>query len=588
MSITATSIANPANYATITLVVLGTPVMNTTPLFPANVNVLYSASISINGGAPPIAWYLVSPQTALPPGMVLNGSGGPVTSVGGVASAPGTYTFTVQAVDAYNNSTEGTFTLVVQPQYACLLQGQYVLYFTGLRGGGGATHTASIFIDHATGAITGVQDYKDYNRVTPQETLSAGSLCQNNSTNAGVITLLSPTSALQYEFAATLPNSAGQVPTARLQLIGSGSDTGSGVLSLQDTSAFTAGTALPAGNYAFGLLGTAQHLPYTVRFGSAGGFSTDAAGTLSNGSIDSNYAAAPLNDPSTGGTLSAPDANGRGTLNLTIGAQNSSYVYYLVNANKMLLMNIDPTAGTPGSFGFLTRQSGNVTATNSFDNNALTSPSILSLWGALGFNEPYSVAELGRLSNGNASAGTFDAELDISNQAYEISPEYFTAQSYAVGSNGRGTLNLNDSTSARSFVFYLDGPSDGYIVEQGSVSGNAGLLEAQYTPPAASNGSTPYPTTFSSMYVGGTQFPQALGPVIMIPMMTLEGGSLASSYTTGTFSMNPADGRGFGTMTDISLGFTAASLYIVSPDKIDLLRFAYRYTDASLEWFTDN
>lgn len=590
VSITATSIANPANYATITLVVLGTPVMNTTPLFPANVNVLYSASISINGGTPPIAWYLVSPPTSLPPGMVLNGTGGPVTSISGMAAAPGTYTFTVKAIDGYNYSTQGTFTLQVNPQYACLLSGQYVLYFTGFRGGGGAAHTASINIDAASGAITGVQDYKDYNRVTPQETLSAGSVCQNSATNAGVLTLLAPSGGLQYEFAATLPNSAGQIPTARLQLIGSGSDTGSGVMSLQDSTAFSAGTALPAGDFAFGLLGTALHLPYTVRFGTAGRFTTDATGTLSNGTIDSNfnYNTAPLNDAATSGTLSAPDANGRGTLSLATGAQSSSYVYYLVNANKMLLMNIDPTAGTPGAFGFLTRQTGNLTATNGFDNNALTSPSILSLWGAQGFNEPFTVDELGRLSNGNASAGTFDAELDISDLSYQISPEYFTAQSYAIGASGRGTLSLNDSTAPRSFVFYLDGPSNGYILEQGSSSGNAGLLEAQYTPPAAPDGSHPYPSTFSTFYAGGTQFPTALGPVIMMPMVTLSGGSLSSSFTTGVFSMNPADGRGFGTLTDSSLGFAAASLYIVSPDKINLLRFVYRTTDASMEWFTDN
>ena len=105
----------------------------------------------------------------------------------------------------------------------------------------------------------------------------------------------------------------------------------------------------------------------------------------------------------------------------------------MINAAKMYLMDIYPTVGTPRSTGFLTAQVGN-TAGGSFDNGALAAPSasIMSLWGAAGPDEPISVMALGRLSDGNATAGTLDAVLDTSNHDTDTAGVAYTAQSYAV------------------------------------------------------------------------------------------------------------------------------------------------------------
>ena len=137
-------------------------------------------------------------------------------------------------------------------------------------------------------------------------------------------------------------------------------------------------------------------------------------------------------------------------------------------------------------------------------------------------------------------------------------------------------------------MFYLDGSADGYILEPASTFGSTGFLEAQYTPPVAADGSTGFPESFSTFYAGGTQFPQAAGPVILMPLVTLNYGTLASTYTTGVFSIDPTTGRGLGTITDAGVGSAGAAIYVVTPDKIDVLRYSYRSIDASLEWFTDN
>jgi hypothetical protein len=584
-TITAVSKADPSNYAAVTLVVFGTPVMSRTPLFPANLNVGYAGSLSVAGGEADYTWTLLS--GSLPTGLILNGSTGSSTTVSGTPTETGTFTFTVQATDALGRTTQGTFTLVVTAQAACLLQGQYSLYFTGFRGGGAATHVANVLIDSTTGAITGEQDYKDGHRTTTGETLTSGT-CANHSTNTGTITLVAPSGTTEYEFAATVPNASNILPSARLQLIGSGSDSGSGFMTLQDTAAYSAGSALPAAGYAFGVLGAANQEPLTVHFGTIGGFTTDGSGNLHAGLIDSNNPSATLSDATLTGSMSAPDAYGRGTLALASGASSSTLVYYIVNANKMFLMDIDSTVGSARMSGFLTTQSGDLPG-GGFDNNALmVSPSIISLWGAQGSTEPISVAELGRLGDGNAAAGTFDAELDMSVQTVETAPAGFIAQPYAVSSNGRGTMSLTSTSAVRNFVYYLDGISDGYIIETGSTTGNAGFLEAQYSPPVASDGTTPYPDTFATFYAGGTQFPQAAGPVILMPLVSLNDGTLTSTYTTGTFAINPVDGRGLGTMTDTGVGEADAVIYVVTPDKLDVLRFSYRSIDASLEWFTDD
>jgi hypothetical protein len=577
-TVTATSVVNSATAAAVTLIVLGTPQMNSVQLFPGNVNVPYAAPITVSGGLADFTWVLASGSGALPPGILLNGSTTSITAISGTPTTSGSYTFTVQATDANNVVTSQTITMVVLPEDTCLLLGRFTYLFSGFRGGGPATDAGSITVD-ASGNITGEHDYKDGHRTTAGETLTSGQ-CINRQTNSGQITLTGPSGSLLYNFSVTPPDSTGSINSARLQLVGSGADSGSGQLAKLDPTAITA--APPAGNFAYGLVTLANQEPGTVHSGSAGRFTTDSSGTISAGLTDSN-ASPTLSGAPLSGTLSAPDTNGRGTATFTAGGNSTTLVYYIVNAARMYLEDMNPTVATPRSTGFLTPQVGDV-ADGTFDNGAMAnSPSIISLWGAAGSDEPIGVMSLGRLYNGDAAAGTVSAVLDTSDHDTDTADVIYTAQPYTVASSGRGTLSIGEQGITRNFVFYLDGIADGYVVEQGSSSGNAGLLEAQYTPIGGS-----YPDTLQGFFVAGTQFAQTPGPISLVPSFTLSFGTLSGTYSSGQFNLDPATGRGFGTITQTGVATQSAALYLVSPTKMDVMTYGTITTDGAISWLIAN
>jgi len=589
--IKATQVSDPQNNATITIVTYGSPVIPSQTLYPGNVNVAYASDIVVRGGYSPYAWSCIPACTTtgeggdLPPGLVLSDSGSAVTTLGGTPTAAGTYTFTVQVEDAKGETTTRSLQITINPQTTCLLRGQYVLAFSGFRGGGRAIHLATLNISD-TGVVTGEQDYKDGHRTTLDETLNATSLCKNRNTNSGYLRLFAPSGELDYNFATTPPDASGAIHSARIQLIGSPAnkgyfgDSGSGEILLQPTNAVT-GVA-PSGNFAFGLLGADKNKRH---YGTIGELSA-AAGTFS-GLVDSNAgasgAAAPLggavSDAPLTGTWSVPDAYGRGTINFQVGAASEDLVYYIVNANKILLMNADETVNSAREIGYMTTQTGDVSPTT-FDNGALATPSILSLWGESGTLEPVAVTSLGRLSSADPAAGSVNLVLDTADNATDTDDVIYSGQSYSVDATGRGTLTLSQAGTTRSFVFYLDGASDGYILEPASAAGSVGLLEAQTLP---ANGL--FSDTYDADFVGGTQWPQSNGPVTLQPLMQLQFGTLSSNSENGNFAIDPASGRGFGTGTITGVGATANVLYIVSPTKIDLMNFATPTgIDSSISW----
>ena len=579
--ITATSVANPQQSASVALIVLGTPTLPATTLFPGNVNVGYSAPVSVAGGEAPFTWTVTA--GALPAGLALNGSTSSATYITGTPTAAGTFNFTLQATDTLGRVTAAALTMVIKAETACLLSGRYTLLFTGFRGGAGATHVASISIDPSTGAVTGEQDYKDPHRTTPNETLTSGT-CVNRQTNSGVLTLNAPSGQLVYNFSATLPTSAGIDPdSAGLQLIHSGSDSGGGQLFRQNLTG--APTTPLAGNYAFGLLGVDSHENH---FGMVGRFTSSTAGALSAGVVDANDTTALTGVP-LGGTVTAPDANGRGTLTLLADGQTTTLAYYLITPGKMFVIDIDPTANSNSRTirlgGRMSAQTGNVSAT-SFDNAALAAPSILSLFGNGTGLVPTSVIALGRLFGANTSAGTIDLLLDTSDHAIDVAAQPFSAQSYAVSSNGRGTLTIADpTTGARSFAFYLDGAANGYIVEHGSSSGNAGFLEAQFQGPYPLPPPTGiFPPTMQNAFVSTTGYPQTPGPITLNALLYLSFDALSSNFLNGSFAIDPNTGRGLGTVTESGVGTTAAAIYIVSTTKMNMIRFGNRAVDGTIEY----
>jgi len=288
------------------------------------------------------------------------------------------------------------------------------------------------------------------------------------------------------------------------------------------------------------------------------------------GRADSNgggaLSAAPLS-----GNLGNPDANGRGTLVLTSGSTSFHFAYYIITVNRLLIVSAETSATAPRLAGFLTRQSG------TFDNSSLAGSGVLSLWGASNSPvSPIAVLALGRLSNANAGGGTIDVALDTASLATATLNKSFTGAAYAVDADGHATLSYTDSGVTRSFVLYLDGPANGYVVEKGSSVGSAGLLEAQ--------AAGPYVNTLPGLFVSGTQFAQDVAPMLLLPSVHVAAGALSSPNATGFFAIDAATGRGIGTYTASGSLPAVIALYVIGPNKIVSLRLGAISRSAVIDW----
>jgi len=554
--ITATSVANATTSAAVSLIVAGAPVINPITLFPANVNTAWASSVAVVGGEAPFTWTLSS--GTLPAGITVGSSTTSTLTLSGTPTNTGTYTFQIKAVDAKSREATVDLTLVVAPAAACLLNGRFALLYSGFSGQKLQTRAASLAVS-SDGAIAGVMDSLGGGVRTEAESLTG--TCTTRTANNGTLTLTGATSG-QLIFDYAVRASLGE---GRVQLTNGGSSAaGSGLIALQDTGAF--GLAQLPVTAAFGVIGADGS---GTHMGLAGSFARDAAGNLS-GRADANgrpaLDAAPLS-----GLLGAPDTStGRGTLAVNAGGKSYAFVYYVVNASRLLLIDMDPAAGAQPLVGFLTPRAA------SFDATALTAPGILSLWGAGSGDEPVGVLALGRLSNASSSAGTLDLKLDTADRATALADVSINAASYAVDSDGRATLNFTNSGAARSFVLYLDSSANGYVVEKNSASGNAGLLEAQ--------AAGPFANTLPGPFVFGTQFPATAGPITLAPLVGFSGGTLSGNYVTGYYSLDSGTGRGVGTLSIPGIGSSSMALYVVRPDKVVLLQFGTTNRDGSLNW----
>jgi hypothetical protein len=554
--VTATSVADTTLSAAVALVVAGAPVIDPITLFPANADTSWGANIVVIGGESPFAWTLSS--GTLPAGITLGTSTTATGSLSGTPTATGTYSFQIKATDKQSRAATVDLTLVVNAKAACLLSGRYALLYSGFDAQKAQTRAASLLVAD-DGTVSGVMDTRSASDRVAAESLTG--TCTTRTANNGTLTLTGSTSGkLVFDYAMRTSLAQG-----RVQLTSGGStDSGSGLIARQDATAFDL-AQLPLAA-AFGVIGADSD---DSSMGLAGSFERDAAGNLTSGRADANGTpaldAAPLS-----GLMGAPDAAGRGTLALSAGSKSYSFVYYVVDASRLLLVNMDAAADAQRLAGFLTPRA------TSFDATALAAPGILSLWGAGTGIEPIAVLALGRLSNASTGALTLDLRLDTANKATALADVAITGASYTVDSDGRATLGFTSSGAARSFALYLDGAANGYVVEKNSASGSAGLLEAQT--------GGPFSNTLPGLYVMGTQYPQSLGPITLAPLLSFSGGVLSGNYVAGYYALDSATGRGVGTLSISGIGDSSMALYVVRPDRVVMLQFGTASRDGALNW----
>lgn len=559
--ISATGVHDTTQIGAATMEVDGTPTIDATALFPATQNALYGASVVALGGLGPYTWVVNS--GTLPAGIALGTLTTQYGQVTGTPTATGTYSFQLKVTDSTSASATVDLVLVVNPATACLLNGPFAVLETGFAGNRMTVGAGSYNIVTA-GTVTGYQDYGATTAIAEPVT----GTCVTRTTNNGTLTTIGATRSPQYNFAVGITLDRG-----RVQLMNGGdSSVTSGPLVKQDTTAFT--LAALAGDYAFGAVGS--YAPGATgigqRVGLAGRFTLDATGVVSAGLLDANTTT-PANAAPFAGTFTAPDGNGRGSLQFSAAGTAWVFHYYVVDASRLYIVATDPTNSLPQLAGFLTRQAG------SFDSTSLGATGIMSLWGASGQDPPHAYISLGRLSNANTSAGTLDLALDTADHAsLLLAAKSFTGAAYTVAATGRATLSYTDGTATHSLVAYLFGTDAGYVVEPASTQGSAGLLESQVPGPFA--------PTLPGIFVYGSQFPQDPGPITLLPQINYSSGTISSFSGTasGNISLEAATGRGQGVFTAAGGSQTLIVTYEVTPGQIRMLRFGNRLVSPVLEF----
>ena len=560
-TLVATSISDTTKTSSVTLTVNGTPIIPAPVVFPANQNIAYVTYISLAGGTAPFTW-TVSNGT-LPAGLTLNGSTTAQLAISGTPTALGTSTFTLTATDSASSKRTATvtLTLVVNPQTACLLIGRYAYLFTGFNGGKPVVRAGSFDVG-TDGTVSGIEDYKDA-AVGRAGTQITSGVCKTLTQNRGTLQLTTSAGAEQYDFAVVSSLKAGQMQ----QNDGTGI-VGSAPLVQQDATAFT--PAAVAGDYVVGLLGNG---PTGERLAVNGRFTLGASGTLSAGLGDDNEAT-PVAGGTLAGTLGAPDANGRGSGTLTLGALSLPVAYYVLDATHAYVVSADSGATTTRLAGRMHRQVG----AGTLDATAFTQPAILSLWGAsLSNGIPVATMAAGRLSGAvtSAGSGTVNVLLDTTDRSTKLVNTSYVGMPYTVAPTGRGTLSLGSASGTRQFVLYADGAGGGFVIEPSSFSGNFGILEQQL--------GTPFATFPTAYYVGGTLYAGSTSPISLTPQLLFQSGTVGGNLT-GSYAIDPATGRMIAAVTRNLFGGTGLVIYAVSTNKLVILGDGVNAINSSLAW----
>jgi hypothetical protein len=214
-----------------------------------------------------------------------------------------------------------------------------------------------------------------------------------------------------------------------------GNATASGSIDLQSSAAFS--NAALGGGFVFNLAGIdAGGNPFST----IGAVATDGAGNISSGVQDLNDNGTPTPNVSLTGSYSVPaGGNGRGTLILNSAIGTLNFVFYVVDGNRLKLVEID---GSPVFAGDAVRES----ATPS--NASLSGPFAFTLGGFTSSGLPLAIGgALTADGAGNITSG-FEDVNDGGTMTANNSP---IAGTYSIAANGRGTATLN---SGQNFAIY--------------------------------------------------------------------------------------------------------------------------------------
>jgi hypothetical protein len=201
-------------------------------------------------------------------------------------------------------------------------------------------------------------------------------------------------------------------------------------------------------NFAFLLVGSGP----AGAIATAGSFSADGNGHLTNGVVDENVnGTATPNVAFSNGSYTVA-SNGRGTATFATASRTYTLVFYLGATGNAVLQETDSNIASDGLFA--QQQSAAFSLASIQGSYALASS------GLSGSSVQVITGQLNADGAGTVSSGNIDI-----NTAGTLTPSEAVSGTYsAPASSGRGTLTLNPSTDNRNFAVYVVNPTQVIVI----------------------------------------------------------------------------------------------------------------------------
>ena len=461
----------------------------------------------------------------------------------------------------------------------------YSFYLSGLEAINGGPNfyalAGSVTVDGNGNVLAGEQDYNDASGFTSPAagyTITGGTLTVDG-TGQGTLTLITDNAALGVSGTETLGVQFVNTNHALIVQF-DGSATSSGSMDLQ---------TLPStlsGGYAFTLSGVDTSYNSVV----AGGVFSISGTAMQNGLLDVDDAGAvTLGTPFTG-TISAPDAFGRGTITGTGIALTIKY--YIVGPEAIRIIDVDTADSFVGSaFG---------QGAGAFS-DALLGSSVFGVesgyWGS-------SYAATGMFTTVPGS-GTFQGVAD-NNEVGVVQSGATISGTYSIASNGYGSLTITSASlgDVSALGIYMTDPTLNLNDPNNTTSGLGGALVADLD--TAINGTgvlTPQtdtsPASFAGNYAFGSQASFAGGEFDFVGQGSVTGGALSGTGLVSDpftfFGASPANYSGVpfaGTATPdgTNAGRYTIPLAIsaVSGSPVDFSVVIYQASGGQLFWLDED
>jgi len=443
------------------------------------------------------------------------------------------------------------------------MKGNYTFHLYGVDVSGNQYAEAGVFVADGSGHITsGTDDFNQLNSGSPLVSNAiTGTYSIGNDGNGQIIFTLTNVAPPNNTFSVAITLvSTSKLYMTEIDLFANAY----GTATLQDTTAFT---APPNGTFAFRI-----HDKAATTSAALVGAMTSNGGTISGTLDELRSGTLNPNVTVTSGSFSAPDTTGRGTMTFTDTLSiTSSYVYYVIDANTVEVIQSDPNNLGLGRFekqsGGTFTLSGNYVFGSRGDTN-----------GAIPILAVHSVGGFTADGTSAITGGAYDSVQDgnlITNQPFTGSFTSTPNGRFAVTFNPSGSSPINEVfwmvSSSRVFFLVADSAKveDGTIDAQQTASFSNSSLSGQY---AYLNGGFDF--TPEQLTRVGTFIPNGNGSLnlneVVNAFTPTTGAILNNPVVPGTYTV-AANGRATATLSGATNTIDLV-LYLVSPSQAYVLQ----------------